>query len=254
MAKFLRECGRELAVAVGFLTILPVPTITFEAGLLGRAGRWFPLIGLLLGTLLCGAYLLFYRLFFPLLTAALLTTMWVVLTGGLHLDGVADCCDGLLAPVAPARRLEIMRDPRSGAFAVIGVMLMLLLKWNALAALLSSQPAIVPALFVAPIWSRWLLLWMARQPSARTGGLGAEFSSHLTMRALLIALVLPVLVLGVFFQVRTLFAVVLAFFVTTLIARSAQERLGGVTGDVYGLTVELCELTILLVCAALLRG
>lgn len=254
MGNLLRLWTREIAVAIGFLTILPVPTIEFEPGLLGRSGRWFPLVGLLLGGLLVVGYLLFSMLFPPLLTAALLTTSWVILTGGLHLDGVADSCDGLFAPVSPERRREIMRDPRSGAFAVIGISLMLLLKWNALAHLLSAQLTMLPALIVAPVWSRWLLLWIARQPAARSGGLGAEFSNHLTRRVVVMALILPILVLGIYLQAQMLLAVLLACFAATLIARSARTRLGGVTGDVYGLTVELCELVILLVCAATVRS
>ena len=250
----LKTSGRELAVAVGFLTVLPVPTIAFEPGLLGRAGRWFPLVGLLLSGLLLGGAWVVTLLFPPLPAAALLTALWVVLTGGLHLDGVADCCDGLLAPVSVERRLAIMRDPRSGAFAVIGVMLMLLLKWNAIAALLSSPAGGLPALVVAPIWSRWFLLWIARRRPARKQGLGAEFSQHLTQRALIVALALPILALGIFFHAQILLAVLLAFFVTLLIARGANARLGGVTGDIYGLTVELGELIILLVCAATLRS
>jgi len=259
MSTLLRAWAREGVVAIGFLTVLPVPSVDFqgddfEQGLLGRAGRWFPLVGALIGGLLMGGYVLFSMLFPPLLAAALLTTIWVVLTGALHLDGLADCCDGLFASVSPARRKEIMHDPRSGAFAVIGVILVLLLKWNTIAVLFASEPTVIPALLVAPIWSRWLLLWSARQRSARAEGLGAEFSHHLTQRAMVVALTIPILSLGIFFQTRLLLAVLLAFFVTIVIARSAQARLGGVTGDILGLTVEISEVAILLVCAATLRS
>ncbi|MEZ4673775.1 MAG: adenosylcobinamide-GDP ribazoletransferase [Caldilineaceae bacterium] len=242
----IQQLLQEITVAIGFLTILPVPTVAFQPGLLGRAGRWFPLIGLLIGLLLWGGYTLLSQIYAPLLVAAATTALWAILTGGLHLDGLADCCDGLLAPVAPARRLEIMRDPRSGAFAVIGLILLLLLKTAALA----TMPTAGAALLVAPTGARWLLLWIARQPAARSGGLGAEFQNGLTPRSLLFALLLPLVLVGILHQWQLWPALLAALIATWLLARFARQRLGGVTGDVYGLTVEVSELVILLICSA----
>jgi adenosylcobinamide-GDP ribazoletransferase len=176
------------------------------------------------------------------LTSALVTTLWAALTGGLHLDGLADCCDGLLAATSRERRLEIMRDPRTGAFAVVGVVLFLLLKVMALAAL----PAAQPALLLAPTWARWLLLWGARQPLARPSGLGADFAAGLTGRNQALALLLPLLLFLPFFTLQTVLAVLAAVAATGWLIHLARQRLGGVTGDVYGLVVEVSELVILL--------
>lgn len=254
MNLYIRGWGRELVVAFSFLTILPVPSVAFEVGLLGRSGRWFPVVGLVIGLLLVATAQAFMVLFPVSLTALLLTALWVVLTGGLHLDGVADCCDGLLAPVSTERRLEIMRDPRSGAFAVIGVVLVLMLKWNTIATLLTVQSMASTALLSAPIWARWFLLWIALQRPACASGLGSAFYGSLTKRALLVAAIVPLLTLCFFFQLRLLAGIVLASCVTVLITYSTQRRLGGTTGDVYGLTVELCEITVLLASATLLHG
>lgn len=236
----------EIALAFSFLTILPMPALEYQPGLLGRAGRWFPLVGLVIGLSLLVAHWLLNQIFPPLLTAALVTTLWAALTGGLHLDGLADCCDGLLAATSRERRLEIMRDPRTGAFAVIGLALFLLVKVTAVAAL----PTALPALVLAPTCGRWLLLWVARQPAARPSGLGADFAAGLTGRALLWALLAP-LALGLTFPtLHLLAAVALAGGVTWWIIRAAGARLGGVTGDVYGLVVELSEVAVLLAYAA----
>jgi adenosylcobinamide-GDP ribazoletransferase len=237
---------QEIILAFSFLTVIPMPTLAYQPGLLGRAGRWFPLVGLTIGGLLFLAHQGLSLLFTPLLTAALVTTLWAALTGGLHLDGLADCCDGLLAATSRERRLEIMRDPRTGAFAVVGVVLFLLLKVTALAAL----PAAAPALLVAPTWARWLLLWVARQPLARPGGLGADFAAGLTGRALVWGLLLPLGLLLLLLTIQAFVAVVVAIGVTGWLMRAARLRLGGVTGDVYGLVVELSELAMLLVFAA----
>lgn len=233
---------QEVMLAFSFLTVIPMPTLEYQPGLLGRAGRWFPLVGLLLGGVLTLAHWGLSQLFPPLLTAALVTTLWAALTGGLHLDGLADCCDGLLAATSRERRLEIMRDPRTGAFAVVGVVLFLLLKVMALAAL----PAAQPALLLAPTWARWLLLWGARQPLARPSGLGADFAAGLTGRNQALALLLPLLLFLPFFTLQTVLAVLAAVAATGWLIHLARQRLGGVTGDVYGLVVEVSELVILL--------
>jgi adenosylcobinamide-GDP ribazoletransferase len=188
-------------------------------------------------------------LFPPLLSAALVVTAWVAITGGLHLDGLADCCDGLLAPVDRDRRLAIMRDPRSGAFAVVGVARLLILKVAAVASLATP----VSALLLAPVWARWTLLLAARQPSAREGGMGASFANELTPGALgmafalALALSLALLLLG---DWRVPVAILAAHGAAAGAVLLARARLGGVTGDVFGLVVEVSELAVLLIYAA----
>jgi adenosylcobinamide-GDP ribazoletransferase len=224
---------------------LPVPQQEYVAGQLGRAAAYFPWVGFMLGLLLWGTQTLLAYLFPPLLSAALTTALWAALTGGLHLDGVADCCDGLLAAAKPERRLEIMRDPRTGAFAVVGLVLILLLKSAAIAHLQASA-----ALVLAPTWARWLLLLAARQPLARPNGLGAELANTLTPASLLYALVAPLLMLVFFFDLHGFVGVIAALLLTLGIIGAARRRLGGVTGDVYGLTVECSETVILLASAS----
>lgn len=233
-------------LALGFLTVLPARRVEFRPGGLGRAGAWFPCIGLLMGGLLAGVFWLSSQFFSPLLVGGLTTGAWAILTGALHLDGFADCCDGLLASTSPQRRLEIMRDPRTGAFAVTGLTLLLLIKTGAIA----SLTAPFPALLLTPVWARWLILPVARQKSASTGGMGADFAAGLTPFVLAAALVLPLALSLFFFSWAGLMAVLLAHVVGGLTALLARKRLGGVTGDVFGMTVELGETAMLLVFAA----
>lgn len=240
-------------LALGFLTTLPVPRAVQTAprpGDLGRAALWFPLVGLVLGALLLGADWLALWLFPPLLAGALVVALWAALTGGLHLDGLADCGDGLLAATTPERRLEIMRDPRLGAFGGLSLMLFVLLKVLAVAAL-PAGPLWARALplLLAPVAARWLLLLAARQPNARPGGLGADFALGLRPAALWLAGA-ATLLLGLLGGGRGLLGLALAHLLAWLIFRAARMRLGGVTGDVFGLTVELTELTVLLTFAA----
>lgn len=237
----------EFWLALGFLTTLPTKTVAYQPDELGRAGRWFPLIGLILGLLLAALYTVSALWFTPAITAVLVITLWAALTGGLHLDGLADCCDGLLASVPRERRLEIMRDPRLGAFGVIGLVLALLLKATAVMALGSP----LPALLLAPVWARWFILWAARQPPARPGGLGNAFAASLTPSILAQALILPILLLvtALYVDWHSLLAVMVAAIAMLGVLRLAQVRIGGVTGDLFGAVVELTEITILLVLA-----
>lgn len=225
--------------AIGFLTTLPVPSHTLPPDALRRAGTWFPAVGLLIGALLAGAAWGLGRLFPPAVTAVLVVALWAALTGALHLDGLADCGDGLLPPVRRERRLEIMRDPRVGAFGVTVLVLTLLLK----AAALASLTVTWPALLLAPIWARWLILAAARQPSARPEGMGASLGPVLDTQRLALAALLPLVLTG---GVGVWHAPVLAAAGGAVLAALgvlwlAQRRLGGVTGDVFGAVVEVSE-------------
>jgi adenosylcobinamide-GDP ribazoletransferase len=245
---------QRFKLALGFLTVLPVHLASApQPGDLGRAAVWFPWVGLVLGALLAAARWGLTALFPASLAAVLTVALWAALTGGLHLDGLADCCDGLLAAVAPARRLEIMKDPRLGAFGGAGLVLHLLVKT---AALVAIPQALTPAqagtgllpLLLAPSLARRLILLAARQPMARPGGLGAEFSQGLPARALVLAALVPA-VLAVCAGWRGLAAATLAGLATWGCIRLARARLGGLTGDVLGLVVEVSEAAVLLVFA-----
>ncbi|CCF66484.1 cobalamin-5-phosphate synthase family protein [Xanthomonas citri pv. punicae str. LMG 859] len=138
-----------LLAAIGFLTRIPVPARVFtRAGAQARSLCWYPLVGVLLGGVVCGlAWCL--REVAPLLGAALLLSAWVWLTGALHLDGLADTTDAWVGGTGErARTLAIMKDPTSGPMAVTAVVLVLLLKCAALASLLAQAPT---TLWLAPL-------------------------------------------------------------------------------------------------------
>lgn len=233
---------RNLLLAMGFLTAIPVRTDAPQPGDLGRAAAWFPAIGLALGGVLAGAHFLLNQLFSPLVSAAVVVALWAALTGGLHLDGLADCCDGLLAAVTPERRLEIMRDAGIGAFGGIGLTLFLILKTLTVASLPSSSFIVLP--FCAAL-ARWLILLVASQPSARPDGMGADFALGLGRSTFIFAALIP-LALIIVGGWRAVIAAALGHLVALIIIRLARARIGGVTGDVFGLTVELSELAVLL--------
>ncbi|MDK2980345.1 MAG: adenosylcobinamide-GDP ribazoletransferase [Chloroflexota bacterium] len=238
-----------LLTALDFLTVIPLPhPRNFKAVPLGKATGWFPWVGALLGGLSGALYIGLRQVFAPWLAAALAAAAWIALTGGLHLDGLADCCDGLLYAGPRERRLEIMKDPHHGTFAGIGLTLAILLKVAALAALPATLETLGAAALAAAL-ARWLLLPSARQPNARESGLGAAFSDSLDRKAYVLAIP-PLLILPVWLGGRALVALLLAHGWAACVFRLAKKRLGGLTGDVYGLIVEGAELLVLLVFAA----
>jgi adenosylcobinamide-GDP ribazoletransferase len=245
----------SLRLAFSFLTVLPVAPSEYKAGDLGRASLWFSLIGLVIGGVLVGARILIAPYFPPLLCAGLVVALWAFLTGGLHLDGLGDCCDGFFAVATPERRLEIMRDPRLGAFGQMGLTLFLILKVLAVSALQETPLESAPlseslfALLFAPALARWLILVVASQRPARANGMAADFSAGLTRVRIVAAAVVPCVLAGLGGK-RAMIATALACVVTLSVIRLARKRIGGVTGDVYGFAGELSELCVLLVFAA----
>jgi adenosylcobinamide-GDP ribazoletransferase len=234
---------RNLRTAFGLLTTLPfgMPS-AWLPGDSGRAGIWYPLVGLVVGGLIWLSFLALSQFFPPLVVGVLTVVVWVSLTGGLHLDGLADCCDGLLSSNTPQRRLEIMKDPHLGTFGGIGLMLVLLAKVTALSLL---TPSTGLAIILATVISRWFILPASLLPLARPSGMGADFAAGFRRSAILITAILP-LGLAFLLGIQGFFAVLAALITAAAVLGLTYPRIGGVTGDVFGLLVEVTETVILL--------
>jgi adenosylcobinamide-GDP ribazoletransferase len=156
---------RNLRTAFGLMTTLPIPFPgSWSAGDSGRASVWYPFVGLVIGAITWLAWKGASLVLPAWVTGVVTLIVWVVLTGGLHLDGLADCCDSLLASTSVERRLEIMKDPHVGAFGVIGLVLALMLKAAALGSLV---PASSFGILLAASLARWCILPAALLPLAR---------------------------------------------------------------------------------------
>ena len=235
----------EFFFAVGFLTTLPTRTVVWQGDLLSRAGRWFGLVGLLIGAILLAAQWLLAPWLPALPLAALLLALWAGLTGFLHLDGLADCGDGLLVPVSRERRFVIMQDSRVGAFGAVTLGLALLLKFSVIATL----PVLSLGWLLAPSLARGLVLIAARTPVAGDAGLGNPFAATLTNTMAATGLALPLL-LALLLGWPGIVGLLLAAAVTAALCRLGHVQLGGVTGDLFGAIIELSEVAILLAFSA----
>lgn len=243
--------------ALGLLTVLPVHGRLDDASAPGRAMAAYPLAGLVIGALLAALGRLLLALPAPvaggLLAPALLLAAWAALTGALHLDGWSDCCDALFVPVDRDRRLAIMKDPRLGSFGATGLLLLLVVKFAALAGLLQLAAGggwlrLWP-LLAATATARWFVVLAARLlPPARPEGMAVYFRRGLGRRELLLAslTLVPVAALAVWLAGwPALLLWPAAALVAAGLGRLALVRLGGATGDVYGALIELTETTVL---------
>jgi adenosylcobinamide-GDP ribazoletransferase len=239
----MRILMRSLRTAFGLLTVLPLGLPEkWEPGDSGRAAIWYPVVGMVIGLLTWLAWRGLTLLFPPAVAGILTLLVWVGLTGGLHLDGLADCCDGLLGSAPRGRRLEIMKDPHPGTFGSIGLFFVLILKAASLSLL---APSLGLGIVLGATIGRWLILPAGLLPSVRPGGMGSDFKEGLRPAAILITAVLPV-GLAIILGWSGLLAVLAALLAAAAVLMLAFRRIGGVTGDVFGMLVEVAETVVIL--------
>jgi adenosylcobinamide-GDP ribazoletransferase len=241
----------SLILAVRFLTVVPVAGREADAReALGRAAWWFPVVGLAMGIVLVAADRALQAVVPPMLAAVLVLTIWKAATGAIHLDGLADCLDGL-AGHDRVQRLAIMQDSRVGVFGAVGLTLYLLIAFVGL----SETPTAARGrlLLVAPVFGRLVPLLIAPRfrPAKPNDGSGAAFLRALSPWAGLVHLaavaVFSAWLLGPWGPAMMLASLLVALLWTAFLA----DRFGGITGDVLGSVIELSELAILLEGASL---
>jgi len=246
---------RPLLVATSFLTRLPVGNVVCDAGDVGRSMGWFPLIGAVVGGIEIAMMRLFGAFWPPLLVAVLITAADAMITGAMHLDGLADTTDGFGGGRDRESTLRIMREPAIGSYGTCALALALGIRIAGMSTVIGSARA-VPALLLAPTFGRWSAAVSASiAPYARpleddrgkSVGAPARFAgrAQLVLATLIAgggALVVHSSRSGVAFGLTAVLA-----FLWTLLCR---KRLGGVTGDTLGAGIVIVECAVLLVFAA----
>lgn len=238
--------------ALHFLTIIPpLNHKPFDEKELGRSVAYYPAVGCLIGLTLYFADRILTK-FLPLdVVSALVITFWVVISGGLHIDGFFDSCDGIFGGIDPDERLRIMKDERVGAFALISGILLIIIKIAALNSLFSLRNQ---ALLLAPIISRWgMAVAIVCFPYGRSTGLGKGIKSFAGRKQILIASVLAfvsILLIGSF-EGLIITGISLVFILG--ISYYIIHKIPGLTGDTYGALNELVEVLVLLAFTAISR-
>jgi adenosylcobinamide-GDP ribazoletransferase len=232
--------------ALGFLTIYPLrATDTWTPETLGSSMVYYPLVGLFIGLALWVLSMLFSRVLPMSIVSVMLLGCLVVMTGGLHLDGLADTIDGLSGGYSREETLQIFKDPHVGTMAVVGVVLVLLLKYASLNVLPSD--ALLPALVLMTTLSRASMVQLACfSPYARaSGGVGEPFVRGIRREHFLITVGLTVGIALLFGGFRGVLLWMLVSLVTLGYQTYCRERLSGITGDILGATNEANEALVL---------
>ena len=239
----------SLRFAISFLTILPLAPKNPDVSVTSSRA-YFPLVGLALGGILAGlAYSLDF-VFTPFQVGAIIVVALIAFTRALHVEGFMDSCDGLFGGFTRERRLEIMRDPRVGSFAVIGAVSLLLLKWTLIVGLPDQYRT--PLLVLFPAMSRGgMLLDMEVYPYARDRGMGTSFHVDTKLIQVVVGLVIVALASALLLGIAGVVLLAIVCIVALAFGRWVTGLLGGMTGDTYGAVNEIGEVAVLIAAVVL---
>ncbi len=237
--------------ALRFLTIIPFPfwRNASQSDMKHTTG-YFPVVGLIIGLVMAGLNMLL-ALFLPrAVVNGLLLIYLVVISGGLHIDGFIDTCDGMAGHKTVEERWRIMRDSRVGAFGVVGAFLLLLVKY----ATLNSIPEnlITVTLVVMPVVSRWAMVYaVCAYPYARPEGLGKAFKQEAGWSNFILATIIVLAVaigLALLAQITYLAGLVILLMTWLMVVGMGsylKRKFAGLTGDTYGAINEISEVWVL---------
>ncbi len=234
---------RSFEICFAFLTIFRVPVDpppSLEE--VGRSAWAFPLVGAAIGFILVLVHWFSKGLLPPVVLSVVLVAPWVVVTGGLHLDGWSDCCDALAASVPPERRLEILKDSRLGTFGAVGLIILLALKMAAV----STTDLPLTMLFLAPVVGRGTMVLISYSAKHGSEGMAVRFISGLDQNSVVAAGIIT-LAAALTAGWTGILGTVAAFATGLGFRRLAESRLNMVNGDVIGASCELSETVVLLV-------
>lgn len=238
----------SLLAAVGFLTRIRVPVGRLEDDALGRAVKWFPLVGAFIGALVGGTYAISALVVPPLLAATLAVTAGLVVTGGFHEDGLGDTLDALGGGRTPDDVRRILKDPRQGTFGVLALVVSFVVRVVALSAV-GRWDGLALAI-AAHCLARMCAVAAMIAPAAEGEGLGASYASNLSSNSLGAALGLGSLITFAAVGPWAMPAFVLGGVAAWLIVRKARARIGGVTGDFLGAIEQVGEMLVFTLGAA----
>lgn len=239
----------QLLAALQFLTLLPIKR-SFTSEQMGRSTACFPLVGLIIGLILVGGNFVLKMIIPTSVVNIILVILIALLSGGLHLDGLADTLDGIAGHRTPEQRLEIMRDSRIGGFGALGLALFLIAEYVTLNSL--PQDRIPYTLVASAVLSRWAMVTaIFVYPYARPAGLGKAFKDAVNWQQLALATLFAVAIAVILFKIAGLVILAAVWVFTSLTAIYLRRQLKGLTGDTYGAINELAEISVMLVVSML---
>ena len=226
---------KSFVLMLSFFTRLPVPYVEYEEKLYIKGIKTIPFVGIVLGLIL---YLVSFLTFWmdPEVSAVVLLMTYIFMTGGLHLDGLADTCDGVFSGRDRERMLEIMKDSRIGSFGVLA-MLFFFIFYAVMYQFLPRE-----ALLILPVIGKSAPLISASLADyARPSGMGQLLVDNIKTPEVAVAVALP-LVLAVGMGVGYIIAAVVAELSVVALTKWLKKKLGGITGDTHGMGCEVSQM------------
>ncbi|MDD3655462.1 MAG: adenosylcobinamide-GDP ribazoletransferase [Atribacterota bacterium] len=252
---------RRFLLALSFLTVLPVSLPYFRKEFvdqevikedLSKASIFFPLVGLLMGGILFTIYWLLKLIDLPVhLEAGFILAVWVVLSGGLHLEGLADMIDGFFGGQNKENIISIMKDGSIGAKGAIALIILILLKYLLLISLAETVKGV--SLLLAPMMGRWAMVLTAYlgKPASSSNTLTKMFTNYLGKKELVVSTLFTVgfnfLILSPSFIYHALVLLIITGCITGSLIAYSNRKIQGICGDVIGAINEISELVVLLV-------
>jgi adenosylcobinamide-GDP ribazoletransferase len=230
---------QDVAAAFQFLTRLPLPRLAYRPDALSRSAKFFPLVGLALGAAMAGIY----RLLSPHLPATIVSLVIVLFsvlaTGGLHEDGLADAADAFGGGWSRQSILDIMKDSRIGSYGALAIVFSVAGRVLLLAHL--APGSFVPYAVSAEVLCRWtvLPLGMALPGAREEASQGARLARQISVASLIVGTLFALAIAGYLLRISMWKPVAAALLVSLLTGLYYKKRIGGVTGDCFGATIQL---------------
>lgn len=232
----------SIVVAFQFLTRLYLPiNVEWDTGNLRRSLMWFGLVGAFIGVILAGALTLFNRFdLLPAVSAIIILLIWIFITGGMHIDGISDMADGFFSMRDKEKTLEIMKDSHVGAFGVITIVFLLLIKFEMLKEFIIIEKN-VWLLILPPTIARIAAgLVLSFYETTKKSGLGYTFHSSDPRIFWTIGFIVTLIISSIL-NLKSLIFIGIAILASNLMALWAKKKIGGLNGDIYGAIVETVE-------------
>ena len=232
----------SIVVAFQFLTRLYLPiNVEWGTANLRRSLMWFGLVGAFIGAILAGAMTLFNRFdLIPAVSAIIILLIWIFITGGMHIDGISDMADGFFSMRDKEKTLEIMKDSHVGAFGVITIVFLLLIKFEMLKEIIIIEKN-VWLLILPPTIARIAAgLVLSFYETTKKSGLGYTFHSSDPRLFWAIGFIVTLIISSIL-NIKSLIFIGIAILASNLMALWAKKKIGGLNGDIYGAIVETVE-------------
>lgn len=239
---------KKFILIIQFMTRIPINlSLEVKREDFADAVRYFPLVGLIIGAIDLFVYIITSKLFHGILPVVFTMISHIIVTGGLHLDGLSDTADGIFSGRSKDKILDIMKDSRVGTFGVLALVTLMLLKFAAIQEI--SETNIYSALLISPVISRTFatLLMYKRRYARQKEGLGDLFIGKISTLTFSIALALGLIITLAVGRTYGLIVIIVGYIFTILFRSYIEKRLDGITGDILGASVELNEVLVLIV-------